>query len=87
MKGILPEKIRMRRSKLGFPAPSEEWAKRLIKERTGLCIETVTYAKDYVDLKNFEALCRSILAKGRSEDIELFWRIVILSKWIQITSK
>lgn len=87
MKGILPERIRMRRGKLGFPAPSEEWAKKLIKERTDLCIKTVTYAKDYVDLKNFEALCRSILAKGRSEDIELFWRILVLSKWIQITSK
>jgi asparagine synthase (glutamine-hydrolysing) len=87
MKGILPERIRMRRGKLGFPAPSEEWAKKLIKERAGLCIEIVTYAKDYVDLKNFEALCRSILAKGRSEDIELFWRILVLSKWIQIMSK
>ncbi len=87
MKGTLPERIRMRRGKLGFPAPSEEWAKRLIRERAGLCIEIVTYAKDYVDLKNFEALCRSILAKGRSEDIELFWRILVLSKWIQITSK
>jgi asparagine synthase (glutamine-hydrolysing) len=87
MKGILPERIRMRRSKLGFPAPSEEWAKKLIKERTGLCVETVTYAKDYVNLKNFEALCRSILAKGRPEDVELFWRILILSKWVQITSK
>jgi len=87
MKDILPEKIRMRRSKLGFPAPSKEWAKKLIKERTDLCIETATYAKNYVNLKNFEALCRSILAKGRSEDIELFWRILVLSKWIQITSE
>ncbi len=87
MKGILPERIRMRRGKLGFPAPSEEWAKRLIKERTGLCIETATYVKNYVDLKGFEDLCRSILAKGRSEDIELFWRILVLSKWIQIMSK
>ena len=87
MKGILPERIRMRRGKLGFPAPSEEWAKRLIKERAGLCIEIVTYAKGYVDLKSFEALCKRILAKGRSEDIELFWRILVLSKWIQITSK
>jgi asparagine synthase (glutamine-hydrolysing) len=83
MKGVLPEKVRMRRSKLGFPAPSEEWAKKLIKGRTDLCIETVTCAKDYVDLKNFENLCKRILAKGRSEDIELFWRILILSKWMQ----
>jgi asparagine synthase (glutamine-hydrolysing) len=87
MKGVLPEKIRMRRSKLGFPAPSEEWAKKLIRDRTDLCIQTVTYAKNYVDLNNFEALCKRILAKERSEDIELFWRILILSKWIQVVNR
>jgi asparagine synthase (glutamine-hydrolysing) len=82
MKGVLPEKVRLRRSKMGFPAPSEEWAKRLIRDNRELCIETATHAKDYVNLKNFENLCTKILAKGRSEDIELFWRILILSKWI-----
>ena len=86
MKGILPERIRMRRSKLGFPAPSEEWAKRLVKEKMDWCIEIVKHAQEYVDLKGFENLCKRILSKGRSEDIELFWRILILAKWLRVNS-
>jgi asparagine synthase (glutamine-hydrolysing) len=86
MKGVLPEKVRMRRSKMGFPAPSEEWAKRLIRDKKELCIETATHAKDYVNLKNLENLFTRILAKGRSEDVELFWRILILSRWSQAIS-
>jgi asparagine synthetase B (glutamine-hydrolysing) len=38
MKNVIPEKIRVRRNKLGFPAPFKEWAKQLIKERLYLCI-------------------------------------------------
>lgn len=87
MKGILPEKIRRRRSKLGFPAPDKEWGKKLIKERMNWCIEIVEHAKDYVNPKSFGNLCRRILSKGWSEDIELFWRILILSKWIQIRNR
>jgi asparagine synthase (glutamine-hydrolysing) len=87
MRGILPEKVRMRRSKLGFPAPSEEWAKKLIRDKSKLCLEAAAYAKDYVNQKGFADLCVRILNSGRSEDIELFWRILILSKWIQIESK
>lgn len=87
MRGILPEKVRMRRSKLGFPAPSEEWAKKLIRDNKNLCVETVAYARNYVNQKSFSDLCTRILNSGRSEDIELFWRILILSKWIQIESK
>jgi len=86
MKGVLPEKVRLRRSKMGFPAPSEEWAKKLIRDKKDLCIETVAHAENYVNLKNFGNLCERILAKGRSEDVELFWRILILSKWIWTTS-
>jgi asparagine synthase (glutamine-hydrolysing) len=86
MKGVLPEKVRMRRSKMGFPAPSEEWAKRLIRDKKELCIETAAHAKDYVNLKNLENLFTRILAKGRSEDVELFWRILILSRWSRAIS-
>lgn len=87
IKGNLPEKIRTRRSKLGFPAPEEEWAKRLIKERMDSCMETVKYAKNYVDPKGFEKLCLRILSRGYSQDIQLFWRILILSKWIEIMNR
>jgi hypothetical protein len=83
MKGVLPEKIRRRRSKLGFPAPDVEWARKLIKENIQFCLDIVNYAKKYVDVKGFENLCRKVLAKGRMEDVQLFWRILILSRWLK----
>jgi len=86
MRGTLPEKVRLRRSKLGFPAPEEEWAKQLIKEKPDWCIETVKAAGDYIKLEGFHGLCARILAKKRSEDIQLFWRIMIFAKWLQLNN-
>jgi asparagine synthase (glutamine-hydrolysing) len=83
MKGVLPEKIRRRRSKLGFPAPDVEWAKKLVKDNIDFCLETANYARDYVNLKGFKSLCKRIAVKERIEDVQLFWRILILSKWIK----
>jgi asparagine synthase (glutamine-hydrolysing) len=87
MRGTLPEKIRKRRSKLGFPAPEEEWARRLIKEKMDWCFMTVKTAADYVDSEGFQKLCTRILSRKRSEDIQLFWRIMIFSKWLQLNAK
>jgi asparagine synthase (glutamine-hydrolysing) len=87
MTNILPKKIRKRRSKLGFPAPSKEWAKKLVRERQDLCIEVTKNAESYVNLSNFEKLCKRILLRGRSEDVELFWRIMLISKWLEIMNK
>jgi asparagine synthase (glutamine-hydrolysing) len=87
MKGTLPEKVRLRRSKLGFPAPDEEWAKQLIMEKKDWCTETVKAAGEYVELEGFQELCVRIMAKKRSEDIQLFWRIMIFSKWLQLNAK
>jgi len=83
MKDILPEKVRLRRSKLGFPAPEEEWAKDLIIQKMPWCRETVKNAEAYIDLDAFEELCFSLRGKGRTEDIQLFWRILLLSKWLE----
>jgi len=87
MKGTLPEKVRLRRSKLGFPAPEEEWAKRLIMEKMNWCAETVKTATDYVDLEGFQELCARIMTKKWSEDIQLFWKIMIFAKWLQPNGK
>ena len=82
MKDILPEKVRLRRSKLGFPAPEEEWAIQLIDAQMDWCREVVKNAEDYLDLNAFERLCAGLKSNGRSEDFQLFWRIIFLSKWL-----
>jgi asparagine synthase (glutamine-hydrolysing) len=86
MRGTLPEEVRLRRSKLGFPAPEEEWADRLIKEKPEWCVETVRAAGDYVDLQGFRQLCARVLAKKREEDTRLFWRVLLLARWLQLNS-
>jgi len=78
--------VRLRRSKLGFPAPEEEWAKRLIMEKMDWCTETVKLASDYVEPREFRELCVRILAKKRSEEVQLFWRIMIFAKWLQLNN-
>jgi hypothetical protein len=84
MKNILPPMVRLRRTKLGFPAPEREWAERIITDNMPWCIEVVSHAKDYVDLGGFQNLCQHILKKNHNEDIELFWRILLLSKWLSL---
>jgi asparagine synthase (glutamine-hydrolysing) len=86
MKGILPEKVRLRRSKLGFPAPEEEWARRLINEKMDWCVENVKRAGEYVDVEGFRSLCDRIVSGTRSEDFQLFWRILFFSKWLQLNT-
>jgi asparagine synthase (glutamine-hydrolysing) len=84
MKGILPEEVRLRRSKLGFPAPDVEWAKRLIQENPSWCMSLMKYSEGYVNSEGFLKLCRRIVTMGWQEDVLLFWRIIILSKWLAL---
>jgi asparagine synthase (glutamine-hydrolysing) len=86
MRGTLPEKVRLRRSKLGFPAPEKEWAEKLIREKYDWSVGAVKAAGNYVELEEFKKLCRRILTKKRSEDIQLFWRILFLARWLQLNN-
>jgi asparagine synthase (glutamine-hydrolysing) len=83
-RGILPEEVRLRRSKLGFPAPDIEWAKRIIEENQSWCMSLIKYSEGYVNSEGFLKLCRRIVSMGWQEDVLLFWRIIILSKWLAL---
>ncbi|MEM3365829.1 MAG: asparagine synthase (glutamine-hydrolyzing) [Candidatus Methanomethyliaceae archaeon] len=87
MKGIIPEVIRKRRSKLGFSAPDIEWSKRLIIERGDWCRMLLKSSEKFIDYRGFEKLCRRIVKRGWHEDVQLFWRIIILSKWFEMRGK
>ncbi|MEM4204340.1 MAG: asparagine synthase (glutamine-hydrolyzing) [Candidatus Methanomethylicaceae archaeon] len=87
MKGILPEVVRKRRSKLGFSAPDAEWAKRLIQERFDWVRSIISHSEKFINYNGFEKLCKRILQKGWREDVLFFWRIIILSKWVELLEK
>lgn len=87
MKDILPENVRTRRTKLGFPAPDDEWAKKLIREKMPWLKEAIESAKEFIDPQGFQELCHRVLSKGWSEDLLLFWRILVLSRWLRIINE
>ena len=85
MKGVLPETIRKRRTKLGFPAPDKAWALEMISDHREQLKQPVRNIEKYIDVEIFEKLMRSIMKHKRDEDIKLFWRIVIFERWYRKT--
>jgi asparagine synthase (glutamine-hydrolysing) len=85
MKGVLPETIRKRRTKLGFPAPDKAWALEMISDYREQLKQSVRNIEKYIDVEIFEKLMRSIMKHKRDEDIKLFWRIVIFERWYRKT--
>jgi len=81
MKGILPEKIRKRKSKLGFPAPNKSWALELISRNKQELKDAMKNIKEYIDAKVFVKLMDRITEHTYDEDIKLFWRILIFERW------
>lgn len=85
MNGILPETIRKRRTKLGFPAPDKAWALEMISNYREQLEQSMRNIENYIDPEIFEKLMRSIMKHKRDEDIKLFWRIIIFERWYRKT--
>jgi hypothetical protein len=56
-------------------------------EKMDWCAKTVKTADEYVGVEGFRELCVRMIAKKRSEDIQLFWRIIIFAKWLELNGK
>ena len=84
LKGKIPEKIRMRRSKLGFPTPEPKWLKTLNKQI--LEILEMDGTKDNKYFKN-EKIKNYFLefVKGKLDENygDVFWRILNLKIWLK----
>jgi len=80
MRGILPEKIRKRKSKLGFSTPEEEWIKIIIPEMKNV-FENSLFIKKYADIKSLVKACdvKSNMKFGINSRI--IFRFYILELW------
>lgn len=76
---ILPEKIRLRRSKIGFETPEKRWIQELRGKLSDFFSGPTLAASKYYDM---DAL-RKLLAKPSltSEEARLIWRILNLELW------
>jgi len=83
MKDVIPEKIRKRRSKIGFGTPQVRWFRELKNE-----INKIFISKEFKSRKYFNQ--EEILNKfnefgeGNSDDyVRIFWRILNLEIWLE----
>ena len=81
MDGILPDKVRYRRDKLGFTTPEEHWFRGPLRELVRAGIEqTLALYPALFNRKGVEAHAADMLEGRRPVDFSL-WRIISLGIW------
>jgi asparagine synthase (glutamine-hydrolysing) len=82
LKGTLPEKIRLRRWKVGFTTPEMRWIKARRAAFTSLYQSPSFQVRPYWDgekvVASFRALC-----KGQVEESMFFWRAANVELWLR----
>ena len=82
LKGTLPEKIRLRRWKVGFTTPEMRWIKARRAAFTSLYQSPSFMARPYWDgeavVQSFRACC-----KGEVEESMFFWRAANIELWLR----
>ncbi len=84
LKGILPEKIRLRQDKIGFATPEEQWLKKDLKKELINCFSSKSFASRGLinpqkTLELYEKFCA-----GHFTDSQLFWRLYNLEIWFRV---
>lgn len=83
MKGIVPEKIVKRKSKLGFEAPEESWLKNSLKQEVQSTIEKANFIRNYVNKDKLSGEFEKFLSGRNILSSDLFFRFYILELWGQ----
>jgi asparagine synthase (glutamine-hydrolysing) len=83
MRDILPEKIRMRRKKIGFTTPEMRWLRAERAAIQGIFRSPSFCSRPYWDApvvaRGFKAAC-----EGALEESPLFWRILNIEAWLRV---
>jgi len=85
VRGVIPKKIRKRRSKIGFETPEKEWMIKLRHEIRKLFASKRFEQRKYFNqkevLKKFDEFCDGKLDESFSR---VFWRIINLEIWFEV---
>lgn len=83
MKGVIPEKVRKRRSKIGFGTPQARWMRELGREIKKVFASKMFEKRKYFNqeevLKKFDEFCKG----GLDDYTRIFWRILNLEIWLE----
>lgn len=82
MKGVLPDKIRWRTSKLGFATPEEIWVRQHSPDIfRGFVKESIRISEGMITPKAID-LAEDMI-QGKIKYDSLLWRIIIVGKWME----
>lgn len=84
MKGILPEKVRLRKSKLRFSTPEDIWLKTAINNDVRHTFDKPAFIANYADcVKLANHFNKYVANKSIAYQSKVFFRFYILELWGQ----
>lgn len=85
MRGIIPEEIRCRRSKIGFETPQRKWFLAELGDNLEVLLSNQMVASEFVNAHEVLELLRSARRKKKISklDAEFIWRCVNLELWLR----
>jgi asparagine synthase (glutamine-hydrolysing) len=81
MKRILPEKIRLRKNKLGFDTPEDIWFKKIMYTEIDSVFRNASFISNYVDIKKLLDCFKKYRSGWSIYTSNLFFRFFILELW------
>jgi asparagine synthase (glutamine-hydrolysing) len=83
MKGILPDKIRLRRKKIGFTTPEIRWLRSERAFVQGVLRSPSFCSRPYWDAPAVARAFKSV-CEGELEESALFWRFLNVEAWLRV---
>jgi asparagine synthase (glutamine-hydrolysing) len=84
MRGLLPETVRLRKSKLGFAAPDRLWLSQDLRKRVGELIGSELRCAKYVDPVSLRRWYNSEKAEAANTESYLgLFRVLSLEMWMR----
>ena len=81
MKGILPEPIRLRKTKVGFATPEESWLRGGLARDLEEAFRSPCFIQDYADLPSLQEQFRRYQARPGWLSGRVFFRYYITEMW------
>jgi asparagine synthase (glutamine-hydrolysing) len=83
MRGLLPEQVRLRKSKLGFPVPLRRWLARDLRVQIVRLLEDDLRCSRFVDTAAVRRWYKSASRTANSESLLGFFRVLSLEMWMR----
>ncbi len=84
MRGVMPDLITNRQSKLGFSTPEEEWMRQNPALFRDLLARSAARLAPLVDLERTLAWYDEIVRTDRFRECHVIWRIISAARWAEI---